>query len=306
MKGILNLVTSSALVLGSAMVFAQTSNAQEAQAGAAANTQANANANANANEKNQAAQGSLAAGTAINAELDKSLDSKKARVGDAVTARTTEAIKEAGKVVLPKGAKLIGHVTRASARNKGDSDSTLAMQFDRAEIKGGQEISVQLNVQAMAAAPGVTPIGGDDLQGMGSAGAGASAGGRGAAGGVASTVGGAASGAASTVPRTTQSAAGTVNSTVNSTTTAAAGASGAADAAAQGTSQGAVGGVNSSGHLAANSRGVFGLNGLSLNADPSNSTEGSVIASAGKSVQLESGTRLLLVAQANTSASAQR
>jgi hypothetical protein len=301
MKGILNLVGGSALVLGSAIVFAQNSHAQEAQAGAAANAQANANAN----EKNQA-PGSLAAGTAINAELDKSLDSKKAKVGDAVTARTTEAIKEDGKVVLPKGTKLIGHVTRASARSKGDSDSTLAVQFDRAEIKGGQEISVQLNVQAMAAAPGVAAIGGDDLQGMGSAGAGGSAGGRGTAGGVAPTVGGAASGAASTVPRTTQSATGTVNSTVDSTTSAAAGASGAAGAAVQGTSQGAVGGVNSSGHLTANSRGVFGLNGLSLNADTSNAAQGSVIASAGKSVQLDSGTRLLLVAQANTSASAQR
>ena len=302
MNGLLNLVVGSALALLSANVFAQTSRAQEAQAGAAANAQANTNAN----EKNQVAQGSLAAGTAINAELDKSLDSKKAKVGDAVTARTTETIKEDGKVVLPKGTKLIGHVRRASARSKGDGDSTLAMQFDRAEMKGGQEISVQLNVQAMAAAPGVAAIGGDDLQGMGSAGAGASAGGRGAAGGVASTVGGAASGAASTVPRTTQSAAGTVNSTVNSTTGVAADASGVAGAAAQGPSQGAVGGVNSSGHLMATSRGVFGLNGLSLNADMSNATQGSVIASAGKSVQLDSGTRLLLVAQSNTSAAAQR
>ena len=300
MRGIFNLVAGSALVLGGVIVFAQTSDAQEAQAGAAANAQANAN------EKNQAAQGSLAAGTAVNAELDKSLDSKKAKLGDAVTARTTEAIKEDGKVVLPKGTKLKGHVTRVSARGNGDSDSTLAMQFDRAEIKGGQEISVQLNVQAMAAAPGVAPIGGDDLQSMGGAGAGAAAGGRGAAGGMASTVGGAASGAASTVPRTTQGATGTVNSTVDSTTSAAAGASGAAGAAVPGASQGAVGGVNSSGRLAANSRGAFGLNGLSLSADSSNATQGSVITSGGKSVQLESGTRLLLVAQANTSASAQR
>jgi hypothetical protein len=298
MKGILNFVVGSALALGSAVSFASTGRAQEAQAGAAANAQANA--------KSQAAQGSLAAGTAINAELDKSLDSKKVRVGEAVTARTTEAIKEDGKVVLPKGTRLIGHVTRASARSKGDSDSTLAVQFDRAEMKGGQEVSLQLNVQAMAAAAGVAAIGGDDLQGMGGAGTGASAGGRGAAGGVASTVGGAASGAASTVPRTTQSAAGTVNSTVNSTTSAAAGAGRVAGTAEQGSSPGAVGGVNSSGHLAANSRGVFGLNGLSLNADTSNATQGSVIESAGKSVQLDSGTRLLLVAQANTSASAQR
>ena len=304
MKRILNLLAAGALALSSALVVARAAKAQEAQTGTTANSQSNANANAN--EKNHAMQSSLAAGTAVNAELDKSLDSKKAKAGDAVTARTTEAIKEDGKVVLPKGTKLNGRVTRASARSKGDSDSTLAVQFDRAELKSGQEVALQLNVQAMAAAPGVAPIGGDDLQGMGSSGAGAPGGGR---GGVGSTVGGAASGAASTVPRTTESVTGAANSTVNSTTNAASGAAGAAGATAQGTTQGttqgAVGGFNSSGQLAANSRGVFGLTGLSLSAEGSNTTQGSVIASSGKSVRIDGGTRLLLVAQANTSASSQ-
>lgn len=299
-KLISNLLTASVLLLCSAVFLPRIGYAQEAQAGAT--TKAQANAQTNVGEKSQAAQGSLAAGTAVNAELDKSLDSKKAKVGDAVTARTTEAVKEDGRVVLPKGTKLTGRVIRASARSKGDNDSTLAVQFDRAELKGGQEVAVQLNVQALAAAPGVAPIGGDDLQGMGSTGAGASAGGRGAVGGVASTVGGAASGAASTVPRTTESAAGTANSTVNSTANAAAGVSGAAGV----TTQGAAGGLNSSGQLATNSRGVFGLSGLSLNAETSNAAQGSVIASSGKSVRLDGGTRMLLVAQANSSASAQR
>jgi len=306
MKRILNLLAAGALAASSALVEARAANAQEAQTGTTANSQTNANAianaNANANEKNHAMQSSLAAGTAVNAELDKSLDSKKAKAGDAVTARTTEAVKEDGKVVLPKGTKLAGRVTRASARSKGDSDSTLAVQFDRAELKSGQEVALQLNVQAMAAAPGVAPIGGDDLQGMGSGNAGAPGGGRAGAG---PTVGGAASGAASTVPRTTERATGAANSTVNSTTNAASGAAGAAGATAQGTTQGAVGGFNSAGQLAANSHGVFGLTGLSLSAEGSNTTQGSVIASSGKSVRIDGGTRLLLVAQANTSASSQ-
>jgi|KBSMisStandDraft_5_1062788.scaffolds.fasta_scaffold19242_3 hypothetical protein len=302
MKTTFCLLAASALAVSLTPVVAWTVHAQEAQARTDGNAQANTQASARGGNQ---AQGPLAAGMAINAELDRSLDSKKAKVGDAVAARTTQAVKEDGKVVLAKGTKLTGRVTRASARSKGDNDSTLALQFDRAELKGGQEVALQLNVQAMAAAPGVTPIGGDDLQGMGSAGAGATAGGRGA-GGVASTVGGAASGAASTVPRTTENPAGSVNSTVNSTTNAAAGVSGAAGASAQDTSQGAVGGLNSSGQLATNSRGVFGLSGLSLSADASNPTQGSVIASSGKSVRVDSGTRLLLVTQANTSASARR
>jgi hypothetical protein len=294
MERILNLLAASALLWSGSMVVAQPVCLQETQAGATATAQGSAAA------KGQSAQSSLAAGTAVNAELDKSLDSKKAKVGDAVTARTTEAVKEEGKVVLPKGTKLMGHVTRASARGKGDSDSTLGVQFDRAELKGGQEMVVQLALQALAAPAGVAPIGGDDLQGMGSTGGSASASGANR-GGVGAPVGGAVSGAASTAARTTGNAAGAANSTVNSTTSAAAGEAGSVGA----TTQGATGGLNSSGQLVANSRGVFGLNGLSLSADASNSTQGSVIASQGKSVRLDSGTRLLLTTQANTSASAQ-
>ena len=288
MKRTLNWLTASALFWGCSIVLVDPAHSQEAQAGSGASAQA---------ERGPAAQSSLAAGTAIHAELDKSLDSKKAKVGDAVTARTTEAIKEEGRVVIPKGTKLSGRVIRTSARSKGDSDSTLALQFDRAELKSGQEIALQVNLQALSAPPGVTPIGGDDLQGMGSGQAGTPN--RGA---MSAPVGGAASGAASTVPRTTQSAAGTVNSTVNSTTDAAAGAAGAAGAATATTA----GGLNSSGQLAANSRGVFGLSGLTLSSEASAGAQGAVIVSSGKSVRLDSGTRLLLVAQATTSASAAR
>ncbi|HKF26117.1 MAG TPA: hypothetical protein VKB24_09080 [Candidatus Acidoferrum sp.] len=282
MERVLNLLAASALLWSASMIVTPPVYSQDAQGGAAA--------------RGQTGSGSLAPGTAVNAELDKSLDSKKVKAGDAVTARTTEALKEDGKVVLPKGTKLTGHVSRASARGKGDSDSTLVLQFDRAELKGGQEMAVQLNVQALAAPPGVSPIGGDDLQGMGGAGGSAPAGGGANRTGAGAPVGGAVSGAAGTVARTTGSAAGAADSTVNSTTERAAGS---------GRSANASGGLNSSGQLTANSRGVFGLSGLSLSADGSASAQGSVIASSGKSVRLDSGTRLLLTTQANTSASAQ-
>jgi hypothetical protein len=77
---------------------------------------------------------------------------------------------------------------------------------------------------------------------------------------------------------------------VNSTTNATGNIAGA--------SRGAVGGLNAAGQLTSNSQGVFGLNGLNLNAAASNATEGSVITSAGKNVHLDSGTRMLLVSQA--------
>lgn len=242
--------------------------------------------------QNQSEQASpLASGTALNAQLTHALDSKKAKPGDVITAQTTAPVKVDGKVVIPNNTKLIGHVTRASARSKGDTDSVLAVQFDRAVLKDGHEMPLQVTLQAMAPDQGTPAVSGDDLQPMGNieggaAGAGA-AGNRGMVGGVgASTVGGASSGAASTVPRTTDD-----GSTVNSPSTAAGQASG---------------GVTSSGELKPTSRGVYGLNGITLNSNAANSSAGAVIISAGKSVHLESGTRLLLVTQSNTSAAARR
>jgi hypothetical protein len=281
------------LAVTGAVISAQTS----AQAGAQASGRTNVQANGTATQGEQA--GSLAAGTALNAELSQSVDSKKAKQGDVVTAHATEAVKSDGKVVMPKGTKLVGHVTRATARAKGDADSALAVQFDRAILKDGQEMPLQVTIQALASGESPAAVSGDDLQPAGSVGGGGPASGgmagRGAVGGVASTVGGAASGAASTVPRTTQDATGAVNST----------ASGAATGAGR-TGAGAGSGLNAAGKLTSTSRGVFGLRGLSLNANAANSTEGSVITSEGKNVRLDSGTRMLLVTQAGTSTSARR
>ena len=81
------------------------------------------------------ANAELSSGTTVNAVLQTPVDSKKAKSGDRVDARTTEAVTSDGKTVLPKRTKLVGHVTRASARAKGDAESTLAIAFDRAVLK---------------------------------------------------------------------------------------------------------------------------------------------------------------------------
>jgi hypothetical protein len=301
-KGI-NIAAVFMLALSGTAV-AQTSGQVSTQAGANAGVQAtvaeaqastNASATASAKASGQTAnqQSLLATGTAINAELNQSLDSKKAKVGDEVVARTTDNIKADGKTVLPKGSKLIGHVTRATARTKGDADSALAIQFDHAVLKNGQTMPVTMSIQALAAEQSAAAIGSDDLEAIGNAGAGASSGGRGA--GVAGTAGSATSGVGGTASRATQGATGAVGSTAN----------GAAGVATRGMT-GATGGLNPAGRLTTSSRGVFGLNGLSLDANAANSAQGSVITSSGKQVRLDSGTRMLLVVQAESSASAQR
>jgi hypothetical protein len=64
--------------------------------------------------------------------------------------------------------------------------------------------------------------------------------------------------------------------------------------------------MNGSAQLPANSRGVYGLKDLKLMASPSGANETTVITSTGKNVRLDGGTRLLLVAQAPTSAASNK
>jgi hypothetical protein len=279
--------------------------AQETQAQGSASASAQAspkqaqapgNAAAAANASGQAGQASaaLASGTAMNAALNTPVDSKKAKPGDSVTAHTTEAVKADGKTVIPKGTKLVGHVTQALTKAEGESQSTLGVVFDRAILKNGQEVPINAGIQALAAAQTVSSVGGSDLDTIGSTGASgggsAAAGGRGALGAAGATAGGAVSGVTNTATRTTSGAVGAATGTT---------------ASVAGASQGAVGGLNAAGQLTSNSRGVFGLNGLSLNSSASNDTQGSLITSTGKNVHLASGTQMVLVTGAGSGGAAQ-
>jgi len=260
----------------------------QAQAGASSST------SAAATTQNGQANAGLSNGTAFNAELASPVDSKKCKPGDAVNAKTTDAVKSEGKTVIPKGSKLVGHVTQASARTKGEAESSLGIVFDKAILKNGEEIPLNVAIQALASAQNSALAAGSEMDSMGglsgSAAGSGMAGGRGGLGGVTSTAGG----AAGTVTNAAANVGGAAGGAVNSTTNAAGNVAGA--------SKGAVGGLNSAGQLTSNSQGVFGLNGLNLNAAASNATQGTVITSAGKNVHLDSGTRMLLVTQAQAGA----
>jgi len=282
----------ASLLATSAAAQTQTGAQAGTQAGAQTNVgsggaQASASATTSASAQNNGTSATIADGTEINATLNAPVDAKKAKPGDQVMAHTTEAVKAQGKTVVPRGAKLVGHVTKASARGRGDAESVLGIVFDKAILKNGEEIALNGSIQALASAETAASAAGADLDSTADVGAAGSgrvmSGGRGT---VASTAGG----AIGTVANTAGSATSTAGGAVDRTTRAATGVGGAAG--------GAVGGVTANGQFASNSRGVFGLNGLNLNATGSNSTEGSVITSGGKNVHLDSGTRMLIVAGA--------
>jgi hypothetical protein len=252
-----------------------------------------ASASSSASAPSKQTNAGLASGTAFNAVLNAPVDSKKAKPGDPVTAHTTESVKSNGQTALPKGTKLIGHVTQASARAKGDSESALAITFDRALLKNGEEIPLHAAIQALASAQTATSASDADLDTMGRASAnagGSGTAGRGALTGVTSTAGSTVGTLTNTAATAGAGATGAVNATANSTT------------GAVGASQGAVGGMNAAGQLTSDSHGVFGMSSLSLNSAVTNNTQGSLITSAGKNVHLDSGARMLMVTQATASA----
>ncbi len=117
-------------------------------------------------------------------------------------------------------------------------------------------------------------------------------GGGGALGGVTSTAGTTAGTVTNTAANAGNVTGGALNSTVHS----------AANTAAAG--PGTVGGLNATGQLMSNSRGVFGMQGVNLSSATAGAAQGSVITSAGKNLHLDSGTQMLLVTQAAGSAEA--
>jgi len=218
----------------------------------------------------------LADGMTLNAELNGSLDSKKGKPGDTVTAHLTEPVKANGKTLMPRGTKLLGHLAQASARAKGDSETALAIQFDKAVLKDGQEVPLHVWIRAIAAEPrGVYQPGpsGNPVTGTGSA---AEAG---------SPMGPRNTSAGGVPPLPPGSGANTQSS---------------ADSDAR--SPGVAGGLDPSGQLAPDSHGVFGLDGVHLATDASSAQQGSLITSSAKNLHLDGGTRMLLVVQAQAGA----
>jgi len=93
-------------------------------------------------------------------ELVDKLDSKSAKQGDSVVVRTNENLQISEGTEIPRGSKLIGHVTNVQARGEGHENSQIAIQFDRAEIKGGQSLAIESVIQSVAPAFGSEGVSG--------------------------------------------------------------------------------------------------------------------------------------------------
>lgn len=210
----------------------------------------------------------LAQGTVLGAELSKSVDAKKAKVGQEVVAKSLADLRDtSGNLVVPRGAKLIGHVTEAKAASKQEPHSTLGIVFDKVEVKHGKEskqIGMHAGIQALAR-PQPSPAMQEEGAPMG-----------GAPGGPG---GGPVGGAPTMGPR-----GGTMGAPPP-TQTGETGGGNAGEMPPQ--SQAGQPAIN------ANSHGVIGIPNLTLSPEAS-PTQGSVLTSSHGNVKLDSGTLLVL------------
>jgi hypothetical protein len=224
-----------------------------------------------ASGQSEPAGAKLPSGATINVELKDTLDSKKLKTGDPVKLKTTETFKANEQVVLPKGTQILGHVTQASVKEKGQNTSSLGIVLDKAVLKDGQELPLNATIQAMAsgdlgmaAAPGTGPS-------------------LGTPGPVATTSGGRPGMSGGGSPTTPYPATPNPGNSPSPSTNIP-GSTNANEA-----------GRNSAEQLTPDSHGVFGMDGVTLQPAARDSAQGSMIVSTGKSVHLSGGTRILLV-----------
>jgi hypothetical protein len=285
MKRITVLSFVGTLLLGTAV--AQTSAASQTNASASqstslsadkSGTQVDSKSSANAahsakisNGSAQAATASqLKSGSSIKATLEKPLDARRNKPGDQVVAKTTENVKSEGKVLIPRGSKIVGHVTEVKAHKNGQAESAVGVVFDHLVLRDGSQMPLSLAVQAVGT--GTTAEAEDDS--LRSSGNTAAMGNVNAAG-----------------TNMTRTGGGLVGG-VRSTTGGLVNTAGSVGAATAGTATGVGSGASSS--LNSNSHGVIGLRGLNLESSTSSSA---TFTSRNSDVHLNSGTQMILRVQ---------
>jgi hypothetical protein len=199
----------------------------------------------------------LGVGTAFNASLEEALDTRHAKAGDAVAAEAAEDVYYQRSVIFPKGTKIVGHVVKVTTAGKGHTGSAIFVQFDKAVMKDGQEITLNAGIQALAVTASIPP---------------------------------------ESLKSSAEAQAGAVenDSDVNSDTTVVSTnyQEGHAPVAAP-----VAGKFSSDGLFSSDSRGAFGRPDLKMYTPTSGGSHGTVITSSKKSLHLDPGTHLLLVVQ---------
>ena len=219
----------------------------------------------------------LCVGTAFNASLLDSLDTRRAKPGDPVTAEVVESVAYERTVIFPKGTKIVGHVVRATSGGRGRAGSALFVQFDKAVLKDGEEVILNAGIQALAVGS-VAPLSDTD---------------NGKDAGISAELNSLAEPRADAAEPTSSDATPKdsliVSATYDTPRTGLRPPLFAAPAAE--------GELNSDGLFSPDSKGAFGRPDVKVYTPTSQGSRGTVLLSAKKHLHLDGGTRLLLVVQ---------
>src|SRR5438045_3678185 len=110
--------------------------------------------------------GNQRAVSTVFAVFEKRVDTKSASLNQEVTLRTINDVVVASQVIIPSGARVIGHVVEFATKGKGNQQSILAIIIDKALIEGEREIPLEALIAAVAAAPQDGSLTSDPTYGM--------------------------------------------------------------------------------------------------------------------------------------------
>jgi hypothetical protein len=248
LSGMVMALALSGLSLAQSAAPSQTNNG----AGSMAQTQSPA--------KDPAMTPRIAPGSVIPVKLTTTVDAKKAKTGEEITAKVTQDLKASnGMMLMPKDTEIVGHVTEAQARNKQDKESQVGIVFDHA-VMNSSTVSYPLSIQAVIS-PQVFQNPNGDNRSTGAVSPGAPAG-----------------------PMPSQMPGGSARGTSGGEAAPPNTPSGETDETSNGSALPQI-----TGHT----QGVVGFPHLKLET-PSNATQPSVISSEKNNVKLENGTLILL------------
>src|SRR5947207_11326116 len=99
------------------------------------------------------------------AVLSDSVEARSATVGQELVLRTVSDVVVEGELVIPKGSKILGHISQAVTKGKNRPESALAIVIDKVVQKQGSEIPLQAIIAAVAA-PKDNSLSSDPTYGM--------------------------------------------------------------------------------------------------------------------------------------------
>jgi peptidoglycan hydrolase-like protein with peptidoglycan-binding domain len=88
--------------------------------------------------------------TVVPLRMDTALSSNSSRVGDRFTATVFRSVLVDGRVVLPEGAKVEGHVTGISPGERGRGRGAIAVAFDRIALPNGNAIPIDATLTTLS------------------------------------------------------------------------------------------------------------------------------------------------------------